>query len=156
MIRPATRADLAELSELHRASILALCSGHYSDEQLREWTAGLRAESYAPLLEAHEVVVIVRAGRLCGLGVFDPARALINATYVAHDTVRQGVGRALIEAMEQSGIGHGLCAVHLHATLNAVGFYEALGYTREGLTTNRLPSGAELPCVRMSKSPLVR
>jgi putative acetyltransferase len=151
MIRPATEADLGELAELHRASILTLCSEHYRHDQLREWTSGLRAESYAPLLETHEVVLVERAGKLCGFGVFDPQGALINATYVAHDAVREGVGSALIDAMESSAIGHGLGAVHLHATLNAVAFYEALGYTNEGLTINRLPSGAELPCVRMSK-----
>lgn len=156
MIRPATQADLGELAALHRASILTLCGGHYDQDQLREWTSGLRAETYAPLLNTHEVVLLERAGKLCGFGVFDPVGALINATYVAHDAVREGVGRALIEAMESSAIGHALCAVHLHATLNAVTFYEALGYTNDGSTTNRLPSGAELPCVRMSKQLVTR
>jgi GNAT superfamily N-acetyltransferase len=151
LIRAATHDDLNELAVLHRASIMALCTEHYSQEQLREWTSGLRAERYAPLLESHVVILDERAGKLCGLGVFDPRAGLINATYVAPVVVRQGVGRALIEAMEQIASERGVHEVHLNATLNAVPFYESLGYANDGPAINRLPSGAELPCLRMRK-----
>ena len=151
MIRPATPHDVPAMLSLHRASILTLCKDHYSAEQLTHWTTPLRVELYANLLPTHQVLVYERSDELAGFAVLDPQLGLINATYVAPGATGQGIGRALLAALEQRARAHRLSQLHLHATLNAVPFYTKLGFVRAGAATNRLPSGIELPCERMHK-----
>jgi putative acetyltransferase len=151
-IRPATPSDLVRVAEIHRDSVLALCSGHYDAAELAEWTSVLRPEAYALLLSLREMYVAEADGELVGFGVLGPADALIHATYVTPGAARRGVGRALIARMEEAARGRGCGELHLNATLNAVSFYERLGYVRGADAKNRLPSGVELPCVQMHKA----
>ena len=151
-IRPATPADLDAVAALHRRSILTLCGGHYTPAQLTEWTAVLLPAAYVMLRETRTMLVADDGGALLGFGVVDPAESIINATYVSPEAPRRGVGRRLMAAMEDAARDRGCTRLRLNATRNAVPFYEALGYAREGDATNRLPSGVELPCVAMSRS----
>jgi putative acetyltransferase len=151
MIRRAAPADAGALASLHRASITELCAAAYSEEQLAHWIAALEPAIYEALMETSEVFAAVENGTLVGFGVCAPRESLINATYVAPSATRRGIGRGLMAAMERCLVGAGVSEARLNATLNAVPFYEALGYTPAGRTTNRLPSGVELPCVAMAK-----
>jgi GNAT superfamily N-acetyltransferase len=151
MIRRAKPADAGVLASLHRASITELCAAAYSDEQLAAWTATLEPAMYEALMGTRDVLVAVENDTLVGLGVCDPSESLVNATYVAPHAVRRGIGTGLMVAMEGRLVAAGVGEARLNATLNAVPFYEALGYSAAGRTTNRLPSGVELPCMVMTK-----
>ena len=151
-IRAATQADLHAVAEVHRASILALCAACYSEPQLSQWTRALRPEGYANLLVAREFLVAEDDGKVLGFGIVDLGESFINATYVSPVAVGHGIGRRLVEAMEQIAIDNGLNQLHLSSTLNAVPFYERLGYVQTGAGSNRLPTGVELVCVKMTKA----
>jgi predicted GNAT family N-acyltransferase len=43
-----------------------------------------------------------------------------------------GLGRLILDALEQEGVARGLRAFRLSAQLHAAGFYERAGYTRTG------------------------
>lgn len=43
LVRQATEEDMESVATLHRQSILDLCKTYHSDEQLKQWTAALRA-----------------------------------------------------------------------------------------------------------------
>ena len=90
-------------------------------------------------------------GALLGFGVLDLSESLINATYVSPKVTRRGVGRRLVQTMETIARRQGVTRLHLSSTLNAVPFYESLGYLQEGRSSNRLPTGVELPCIVMAK-----
>lgn len=45
---------------------------------------------------------------------------------------RRGVGKALMDALEQSAIQQGFSILRLHAQEGALPFYDAIGYHREG------------------------
>jgi GNAT superfamily N-acetyltransferase len=83
-------------------------------------------------------------GQIPGFGVLDLGRSLINATYVSPKAVRRGIGRSLVEAMESAAKQGGVSQLHLNSTLNAVPFYERLGYVQRKTASNRLPTGVEL------------
>lgn len=151
-IRRVTKEDLHEVAALHRASILALCAAHYSPVELSLWTDALRPDKYTALLVGREFFVAEEDGRIFGFGVLDLSQSLINATYVSPKAVRRGVGRRLVEAMEDVAKEGGVLRLHLNSTLNAVPFYERLGYVQKEASYNRLPTGAELPCVVMTKN----
>lgn len=153
-VRQATRADLQSIAAIHQESIRELCKAHYSAQQIVDWTTALAGAAYSDLLSSRTVFVLEDAGRLLGFGVLDARAALINATYVSPAAAHRGGGRSLMEAMEAAARADGCAELRLNATLNAVPFYKRLGYTSRGPSSNRLPSGIELPCVAMSK-PLV-
>jgi diguanylate cyclase (GGDEF)-like protein len=150
-IRRATDEDLQQVAAVHTASILDLCAQRYSVVQLAHWKDALRQGGYAALLATREFLVAEENGALLGFGVLDLSESLINATYVSPEVTRRGVGRRLVQAMETIARQQGVTRLHLNSTLNAVPFYESLGYLQEGLSSNRLPTGVELPCVVMTK-----
>lgn len=67
-------------------------------------------------------------GRLLGVGSLDGYE--IKRVYVLPDTQGQGVGRALMGALEAAGQQRGITEFHLDASPSAVRFYEQLGYVR--------------------------
>jgi len=150
-IRRVTQEDLPEVAAMHRASILELCAAHYSAAQLSLWTDALRPHKYAALLVGREFLVAEDDGQMLGFGVVDLSESLINATYVSPKAVRRGVGRRLVVAMEDLARQGGVSRLQLSSTLNAVHFYERLGYVQREASVNRLPTGTELPCVVMTK-----
>jgi putative acetyltransferase len=152
MIRSATSSDARALAVLHRESISELCRSDYSAEQVSAWLAPLQPALYEELARSRAMFVFAQDGALLGFGVCDPAQALVNAAYVHPSATRRGVGRALMAAMERVLSDHGAHEARLNATLNAVSFYQALGYAHRGRASNRLPSGIELPCELMSKT----
>ena len=69
----------------------------------------------------------------CAIAVLaEPPEARIRQMAVRPDRQRQGLGRILIQALEETLVGRGFLRFHLHARLGAAGFYETLGYTRIG------------------------
>lgn len=71
--------------------------------------------------------------------------------YVRPDRVRQGVGSALLAALEAAAGEQSLLRLTLKATMNAVPFYERHGYISEGPDIAMVRGGVPLPCVKMSK-----
>lgn len=142
------------MAELHRASIRALCAGHYSAAQLAAWIAVLHADRYAALRATRTMLVAMRADEPSplGFGVVTPRESLINAVYVSPTTVGRGVGRALVAALEDVARSAGCSAIRLNATLNAVPFYQRLGFCAVGPGVQALPSGDELACMQMTKA----
>jgi len=51
---------------------------------------------------------------------------------IAANAQQQGIGRALMTAIEQSLQTDGVTKIHLAARSNVIGFYETLGYVTEG------------------------
>lgn len=150
MIRPATPQDITELGKLHHASIRALCGRAYAPEQIEAWVATLTPEAYRLMLAMQRVVVAEREGELVGFGAHDPAQGFIHASYVRPDLAQQRIGTSLLKNMEANTPT--ALSLHLHATLNAVGFYEKYGFARGELGSNQLQSGVELPCIHMTKA----
>jgi putative acetyltransferase len=150
-VRRAREDDLAAVMAVHRASIVELCSAVYSPAQIAQWAGGISAERYAKLFEERRMFVCERADAILGFGILDVIGGRVFAVYVSPLAVREGVGRRLLEAMEDEARAAGVEWLELHATLNAVPFYERAGYASNGETVVRLSSGVELASVKMSK-----
>jgi GNAT superfamily N-acetyltransferase len=112
-------------------------------------TAGTSTSSAADGERTISVGLIVRA--IVGFGILDVESKRVFAVYVAPGAVLGGVGRRLLEAMEEDARSVGIERLELHATLNAARFYERSGYVDEGATKVTLSTGVELDAVRMSK-----
>ncbi|MEU0336226.1 GNAT family N-acetyltransferase [Streptomyces sp. NPDC006193] len=62
----------------------------------------------------------------------DPAVGSLGRLAVSREARGQGVGAALVRAVEDAARARGLAAVDLHAQTHALGFYERLGYEAYG------------------------
>jgi GNAT superfamily N-acetyltransferase len=132
-------------------AIREVCAGSYPADRIAAWAELLSPDSYVRALREHLFIVAEDAGAILGFGQLDQPRAEIEAVYVRPDQQGQGVGAAILGHLEEAARAAGLTTLHLSSTLNALAFYERSGYTREGSTVHRLPTGVELPCIRMSK-----
>lgn len=151
-IRAATSADVDSIREVHQRSIGEVCSSVYSADEVAAWLDALRPERYPEMLVERDVFVAVDGVTLVGFGMLDLGAAIVNAVYVVPSLLRRGIGSRLVGSLEEVARAAGLGSLDLHSTLNAVPFYESLGYVSRGPARNELPSGVLLPCVAMHKS----
>ena len=103
------------------------------------------------LSEAQEGLTVVAEieGRLVGTAarVGDE----ISRTYVHPDVQGQGVGKALMNALEADAAKHGIRELCLHSSLNAERFYLGLGYEITETGSYRVANEQQLPYFRMRK-----
>ncbi|MGW2249756.1 GNAT family N-acetyltransferase [Kitasatospora sp. NPDC001660] len=61
-----------------------------------------------------------------------PGRALLGRLAVVKAARGTGLGVSLVRAIEAAGVERGAVELELHAQVQALGFYERLGYAAEG------------------------
>lgn len=150
-VRPATARDAEQIYRVHSDSIRVLCSGRYAPDEIAAWVAVRSPASYRVALASRALYVAERAGEVVGFGQLDPAKAEIEACYVAPASIGTGVGAALLETMEADARRRGHPVVRLNSTLNAEPFYARCGYRRLGTATHRVSGKVDLACIRMEK-----
>lgn len=151
MIRAAQLEDAATIHGLHIASVRALARSHYGPEQIEAWCGRRSPASYREPIERKVVLVAEQGGRLAGFGQLDPATATVEAVYVHPSCVGLGIGRALLQALEEAALALGLRALRLDASLNAEGFYRRAAYVPLAATEHELSPGVTIPCVTMTR-----
>jgi putative acetyltransferase len=134
-IRPLRTADLDAIGALQEASILALGASAYSRPQLDAW-ARFGWHYRRKLLEDDGAFFVAeRSDRLVGIGGWSPDSqaqelAWLRYLFVHPDSAGRGIGRLLVEVVEADARGHGRAGFRVWSSLNAIGFYTALGYRR--------------------------
>lgn len=151
-VRRARAEDVPIVAEIHRRSILALCATAYPPEVLQRWVDGRPPDRHRKLFEQKHVVVCERDGEVLGFGIVDLEGGRVFAVYVTPTAARGGVGRLLLATLEDAARTAGLVRLELHATLNAVPFYERSGFIAEGAMRVTLSNGLEIDAVKMGKS----
>ncbi len=149
-IRKALEKDVNEICELHRAAVLGLAGDAYSQDQVEVWAGALTPERYLAGMREFEFFV-ADEGRVLGFLILNLEGAELNAVYVHPDVAGRGIGRRLCETAEGLARGRGLTGLTVKSTVNAVGFYEALGFRSVRDMVHRSPAGIDLPCVEMKK-----
>jgi GNAT superfamily N-acetyltransferase len=154
-IRPVTAADVNPLAALQEASIMRHGIAVYGEARARAW-ARVGHEFKHALLQDGQFFVAERAGERLGVGGWSPdsleaGLAWIRYLFVHPDHVRHGIGRRLLQIAETAAVGAGRHRFDVWSSLNAVCFYQALGYRR--IRTARWPvrASVELDYVLMSK-----
>lgn len=153
MIRKATKDDAATIYEAHVSSIRELCSGMYTPPQIHAWTQGLSPDRYIQGMKNFEFHVSESKdvkGQISGFLIFNAELGEIYALYIAPWAVRKGLGRRLMDHGQGLIRKRGHMRMSLKSTLNAVPFYEHLGFKCAGESVHELPNGETLPCIQMT------
>ncbi len=123
-VRAAGPADMDEVYAL-RYEVFVVGQDVPEDLERDELDAG------ADHVVARRDGVVVGTGRLLAPGAVGDS-ATIGRLAVTDRVRGQGVGAAVLEALERAAVAHGWSAVELHAQTHALGFYERAGYVGFG------------------------
>jgi len=153
-VRPATEEDVADVLDVHVASIRAFGPATYDDEQVDAWAhRPLGDVSFRESVrnETTDIVVAEHEGEVAGFGRVKVDDGTVTAVYVHPGHARTGVGSALLADLESRAAAAGQATLRLRASLNAVPFYERAGYERRQVQTHATTGGVELDVVEMEK-----
>lgn len=127
-VRAFKETDAEEVCELVKRTLIEVNSKDYSSEEIRY----LREEYFTPehfleLIKGRKVVVLVKENEIIGTGAY--ASGMLETIYVSPDYHGLGYGKQIVEHLEDIAREDGVKTLRLMASLTAVGFYTALGYT---------------------------
>ena len=150
-LRPANCKDLALLWSLRTRAVAQACASHYSAAVLAAWLAAPAPDSLRRHMADGGGTVALENGRLLGYAVLDTASGEVDAVFVEPAQQGRGVGAMLMRTLEAAALAAGHKRLFLSASLNAVAFYERVGFVavREELYPHR--SGIAIPSVYMEK-----
>lgn len=140
-IAPFQPGQAAEVSALICRNLMEVNTRDYSRAEMRAVAAGYTPEKLLEMSRKRTMLVASQAGRLLGTAALEPdGRGAAGAyevlsVFVLPETHGQGVGRALMQALEDWARAQDGRVLTLSASLTAVHFYEKLGYTRQGPMT---------------------
>jgi putative acetyltransferase len=153
LLRPMREAEIPAVVALHAASFAALATA-YPPELAPIYAAAVATPAYAAELRESGLWVAERDGTLLGtagwLGQADWG-ARIRKVFVHPEAARQGLATRLVLAAEERARAAGHARFMLRAYLNAVPFYESLGYAADRPGERVLAEGVSMPVLFMRK-----
>ena len=131
-LRPASAIDASRILEVIKAGISENIGGHYSLEQINSWVSGFSviriqqviADTFS--LVAHLEDAIVGFGNLVER---ESGEGEIDLLYVSPHQQRMGVGRLLIDALEQEAVRRHCPQITADVSLSARGLFLQMGYS---------------------------
>ena len=126
-LRRATLADMPQLKELYRQTILQVNAQHYSPEQVTVWASTAdRTEGLARRInEQHFYVTETNEGIITG-SIEDSG--YLDMLYVHKDYQRQGIGSQLIEQLLAKAVELGISIVESEVSITARPLFEHFGF----------------------------
>jgi len=152
-LRRATAADAPAMWAVRADAIRRGCRDHYPDDLLERWACSPLPETFPDRIESGYFMVGTSGSQVAGFAAIKLSSAEVEAVFVSPDAARRGLGRSLLAHLEGAALRAGLRAIALDSSLNAVSFYEAMGYRAISKGTYTTSQGLEIACVHMGKSP---
>jgi putative acetyltransferase len=151
-VRRAAPDDAASIASIHEAAVSGERGrGDYSDEQLAAWAGAQAPEGLRKRIGPRLFLIAEDAHGPLGYAQLDISAGVLRSVYVAPRGQRQGVGALLVRAALEAAREAGLEGLELDSSLNAVLFYEALGFEALGTVEHRLRGGTLMTCAHMAQ-----
>ncbi|AFZ74015.1 GNAT family N-acetyltransferase [Natronobacterium gregoryi] len=152
--REAPPEDAAEMARIQSESLRQNAREESTDEQLEQLAPSEPGPDAIPDTEFVDddcrPVVAERDGATVGWGSpLDEAR--LAATFVDPDYTGAGIGRTLVEELESIVRSEDRKQFTVPASLNAVGFYETLGFEKQRRIDVGTPDTPEIPSIERNE-----
>jgi GNAT superfamily N-acetyltransferase len=154
-LRPVRATDLDAVAAMQEISIMVLGAPTYGEAKAQAW-ARLGYLFRHDLLGEGGFWVAEQEDRLLGVGGWspdslEPDLAWIRYLFVHPAAVRKGIGRRLVERAERAARAAERPRLRVWSSLNAVGFYRAVGFVPERRARWPVQNAIELDYVLMAK-----
>ena len=152
-IRRMSPGDAADLHRIHTQAVTAVCADYVEPAAVAAWLHGRTAEKYVEAADTGGETFWIAAledGSVIGFASWRQDELISLFVDPAHHG--RGVGRALFDACEKDAAENGHAPGRLTATLNAVSYYEALGF-RQIRESYREKQGQRIPHIEMTRDP---
>lgn len=127
-MRPFMVADTPRLQDLFAQSIEELTQDDYDEDQRLAWMSrAVDAEAFAERLSANVTILVDLDGEILGFGSLKDNKE-IDMLFVHPYAVGQGVGSALLDALERLAGARGAQSLSVDASDSAREFFEHRGY----------------------------
>ncbi|HEY0065564.1 MAG TPA: GNAT family N-acetyltransferase [Telluria sp.] len=134
-IRTAALEDASDACHVLRRSIAESCVADHrgQPEILQSWLGNKTPENIASWIASpsNYTVVALRDGELVGVALVTQAGKL-SLCYLLPEAQHAGIGKALLENVEQQARRWGVSVLRLHSTATAREFYARNGYVLAG------------------------
>ncbi len=152
LIRTAVVTDVDDIMSAHLSAVSQICSTVYGSEEISGWISGGRnPDRYLQGIAEGRFVVALLEEAVVGFSDFDLQTGEVCGMFVSPSQVGQGIGSALLQAVEARAVRQGVRRLHLQATLKAIGFYQRRGFVLDEMDLFRLRSGVSVRCAVMPK-----
>jgi GNAT superfamily N-acetyltransferase len=133
-IRTATATDAASICEVIRKSISECCVADHRNDPvaLSAWLENKTPENASSWVQSANTIAVIAASgnRLVGFAL--SAGNELALCYVVPEALYQGVGKALLQAIESRALAQGIRTLRLESTRTAQGFYARNGFVAAG------------------------
>jgi len=146
-IRKAKEEDAKEVEKFVEKSILS--SDCYSSDQKSAWINDSARNIDEKIKRKDRTsFVVLMDGKPAGYA--SQAGNYVHALYVDIRFMRRGIGRKMLKRMERNAASAGFSTMKAKASLDAVPFYEKMGYKKLGETTYET-GDVKIPLILMRK-----
>lgn len=143
--------DIEELIDLSAKSVSHCCTRDYSPEQIRHWSEILVPAIFKRIKQTPDNflgIVSTNQSEVTGCCFIDLISRNVKCLYVKPGFTGQKIGKRLMTKIEEEIKEKNIKEIELDASINAVKFYESLGYSKVESDGCAVP---EVPSIKMKK-----
>ena len=150
-VRAARFEDVSAILGLIEGAIEHGCQDHYDRAQRRAVYLVYASNIFVDAVGPFETLVAEIGGQLAAVAQLDLDAGALRALFVDAAIQGQGIGRALLAAVEQRARAAGCSRLRGAMSLNAVPFYAHAGFRPRGEPTRLHSAGFRVPVAWMEK-----
>jgi len=151
-VRAARFEDMSAILRLIEGAIEHGCRDHYGRAQRQAVYRGYASNLFADAVGPFQTLAAEIGEQLVGAAQLDVATAALRALFVDATIQGQGIGRALLAAVEARARAAGCSRLRGAMSLNAVPFYAQAGFVPCAGPARLLSAGLRVPVTWMEKS----
>ncbi len=151
--RQAETTDAQTLWWTKHAAIDGIDTADYTTRELRAWKPdGEAVSDFQRAIESNtfDALIAEVGSETAGYAVLNIDEERIDAVFVHPEYTRRGIATSLVRQLENRARMRDISGLTIVSSLNAVAFYESVGYERDGDKTRTI-NGVDLPFVVMKK-----
>lgn len=125
-IRTAQQQDASEISHVIIAALRTTNAQDYSPEVIARVEKSFSPAAVSTFIDQRQVVVAIENDGIVGTASLDGQ--VVRSVFVLPDSQRKGIGRKLMEAIEQAASDGGVEVLSVPSSVTAEAFYIQLGF----------------------------
>ncbi len=152
-IRNIQKADKKAILSIHKQAIYGICKDYYTEKEMKAWTDRLTPSLFDEgIKDDNNIgVVAVESAIIVGYGFFNLRDRELRALYVLPQFTNKGAGKLIMARLENIALKTNVKKLTLQSTINAVGFYQKLGYQIIKAERHSINEEVSIDCVLMER-----